>query len=86
MYLSVIDVKPIEEYKLLIKFKNNEERIFDVSPYLKIGKFAELKNKALFNSVTVSFDSIKWANHLDMDPEFLYEKSVKAEGAEVAIS
>ncbi|GBD95366.1 MAG TPA: DUF2442 domain-containing protein [Nitrospirae bacterium] len=83
MYLSVIDVKPLEGYKLLIKFKNNEERIFDVSPYLKIGKFAELKNKALFNSVAVSFDSIKWANHLDMDPEFLYEKSVKAEDRQI---
>ncbi len=44
MYLPVIDVKPLEGYKLLIKFKNNEERIFDVSPYLKIGKFAELKS------------------------------------------
>ncbi len=75
MYLSVKSVKPLEEYKLLIKFENNEEKIFDVSPYLSIGKFAELKDLSLFNSVTVSFDTIVWANHLDIDPEFLYKKA-----------
>ncbi len=79
MYLSVINVTPLDEYKLLIKFENNEERIFDVSPYLNIGKFAELKDITLFNSVSVKFDSIEWANHMDIDPEILYEKSVKAE-------
>lgn len=79
MYLPVMSVKPIEGYKLLIKFENNEERIFDVSPYLEIGKFAELRNISLFNSVVVNFDSVEWANHLDIDPEFLYEKSIKIE-------
>jgi len=79
MYLSVERVKPLEGYKLLIKFENGEERIFDVSPYLNIGKFAELRTLSLFNSVVVKFDSIEWANHLDIDPEVLYEKSVKIE-------
>ncbi len=77
MYLAVESVKPLEGYKLLIRFENAEERIFDVSPYLNIGKFAELRSVPLFNSVVVKFDSIEWANHLDIDPEVLYEKSVK---------
>ncbi len=76
MYLSVKNVNPLPEYKLLIKFENDEKRIFDVQPYLDMGKFSELKNISLFNSVKVSFDSIEWANHLDFSPEFLYEKSV----------
>jgi hypothetical protein len=75
MYLSVKKVKAIEDYKLLVTFENNENRIFDMSPYLTIGKFAELKDKSLFNSVKISFDSIEWANHMDIDPEFLYQKS-----------
>ncbi len=75
MYLSVIDVKPLKDYKLLLKFENNEEKIFDITPYLEIGKFKELKDKELFNSVKVSFDTIEWSNGLDLDPEFLYEKS-----------
>lgn len=28
-----------------------------------------------FNSVPVSFDSIEWAHHSGLDPEFLYQKS-----------
>jgi len=75
MYLSIIDVKPLDNYKLFLKFENNEERIFDVNPYLDIGKFTELKDKKLFDSVKVSFDSIEWGNGLDLDPELLYEKA-----------
>ena len=75
MYLSVIDVKPLKDYKLLLKFENNEEKVFDITPYLEIGKFKELKDKELFNSVKVSFDTIEWSNGLDLDPELLYEKS-----------
>lgn len=75
MYLAVKSVKPLAEYKLLLKFENDEDKIFDLKPYLKTGKFSELKDISLFNSVSVSFDSIEWANHLDLDPEFLYQKS-----------
>jgi len=75
MYLAVKDVEPLEDYNLLLKFENNEEGIFDVKPYLEVGKFKELKDEKLFRSVRVSFDSIEWANQLDLDPELLYEKS-----------
>jgi hypothetical protein len=78
MYLAVKNVKPLENYKLWLQFENNEEKIFDVSPYLKVGKFSELTDISLFNSVTISFDSIAWENKLDLDPEFLYQKSYHA--------
>ena len=77
MYLAVKAVEPLENYYLLLKFENDEERIFDVKPYLEIGKFKELKDENLFKSVRVHFDSIEWANKLDLDPELLYEKSYK---------
>ena len=77
MYASVTNVKPLDGYKLLLEFGNIEKRIFDVSLYLNTGKFAELQDLSLFNLVTIKFDSIEWANHLDIDPEFLYEKSIK---------
>ncbi|MDR4499449.1 MAG: DUF2442 domain-containing protein [Candidatus Scalindua sp.] len=84
MYLSVTSVKPLDGYKLLIKFENDEKRIFDVSPYFDIGKFAELKDISLFNTVTIKFDSIEWANHLDIDPEVLYEESIKVEAQHIS--
>ena len=76
MYLSVIDVKPLKNYRLLLKFENNEQRIFDVSLFLNKGKFKELRDISLFNSVRTCFDSIQWANELDFDPEFLYNESI----------
>lgn len=75
MYLAVKDVKALDNYFLLLKFENGEEKIFDVKPYLDIGKFQELKNEKIFKSVKVCFDSIEWDNQLDLDPELLYQKS-----------
>ncbi|PKM52973.1 MAG: DUF2442 domain-containing protein [Firmicutes bacterium HGW-Firmicutes-5] len=75
MYLAVIDVEPLNDYKLLLTFENGEKRIFDVSPYLDKGIFQELKNEEKFKTVRVSFDSIEWCNQADLDPEFLFEKS-----------
>jgi hypothetical protein len=75
MYLSITNVKALKDYKLLLKFENDEERIFDITPYLEIGKFQELKDEQLFKTVRVSFDTIEWDNGLDLDPELLYEKT-----------
>ena len=80
MYLAIKSVKPLPEYKLLLRFENNEDKIFDVTPYLEIGKFSELKDISLFNSVSICFDSIEWANNLDLDPEILYQKSKSVKG------
>lgn len=77
MYLSVLEVKPLERFRLLLTFENQEKRIFDVSPYLEVGKFSELKDPSVFNTVKVKFDSIEWSNCLDLDPELLYEKSIR---------
>ena len=77
MYLAVKNVLALDNYKLLITFENNEKKVFDVSPYLEIGKFSELKEHTMFQSVHVSFDSIEWANKLDLDPELLYSKGVE---------
>jgi hypothetical protein len=76
MYLGVKKVKPVEDYKLYLIFENGEERLFDMKPYLDLNIFIELKNLSMFNSVRVSFDTIEWENHADIDPEILYNKSV----------
>ncbi|NTU52492.1 MAG: DUF2442 domain-containing protein [Chlorobiaceae bacterium] len=79
MYFSIIQVKPLDDYQLLLKFENDENRIFDVRSFLEVGKYSELKNVSLFSSVRTSFDSIQWANELDFDPGFFYVKSTLLE-------
>jgi hypothetical protein len=78
MYLGVKEVKPLAEYKLLLRFENDEERIFDMNPFLDKGVFKELKDVELFNNVHVSFDTIEWGNGADLCPELLYRDSQAA--------
>ena len=75
MYLAVKEVKPQEDYLLLLTFENGEKRQFDMKPYLDFGLFQELKDLRLFRTVKTSFDSIEWDNEADFDPEVLYQKS-----------
>ena len=44
MYLSVKEVKVLDEYKLLITFENDEVKLFDMNPYLNKGVFSQLKD------------------------------------------
>ena len=75
MYVAVKDVKPIENYTLILTFDDGSVKLFDMKPYLGKGVFKELKDENLFNTVKVSFDSIDWANGVDVDPETLYQDS-----------
>jgi hypothetical protein len=77
MYLAIKDVKPHDNYLLILTFENAERRQFDMKPYLNVGIFQELKDLRLFKTVKTSFDSIEWDNEADFDPEILYQKSVK---------
>ena len=76
MYLSVVDVKPQDNYNLLLTFENGEQKIFEMEGYLDIGVFRELKNENIFKTVHVIFDSIEWSNGIDLDPEELYQDSI----------
>ena len=72
---KAIDVKPLEDYMLLIKFDNGEERTFDVKPYLNHSIFLQLKNKELFKTVKIGGLSIEWDNGADICPDELYNNS-----------
>ena len=78
MYKSIVKVTPQEDYKLLIEFEDNTKKVLDMKPYLEFGLFRHLKDKDNFNNVRVAFDTIEWAIGLDLDPEFVYDKSENA--------
>ena len=77
MYIGVKKVKPLQNYEILITFENDEEKIFDLKPYLNTGLFADLKNESLFKTVHVVLDSLEWNNGVDICPEVLYNESRK---------
>ena len=73
----VVDVKPENNYTLHVWFKNGEEGIFDVKPYLGCEMFEPLKNTAFLNSVRPSHGTVQWANEADFCPDTVYMESVK---------
>lgn len=79
MYPGVKNVKPLTDFKLRLTFENNEERIFDMNPFLNKGIFRELRDTGLFDTVHISFDTIQWENGADLCPEMLYEDSTLAD-------
>ena len=81
MYLSIVEVEPLQDYQLLLTFENGEKRTFDMKPYIDKGVFKDLKDEKMFRSVRVSFDSIAWSNQADLDPEVFYKNSVTAKEA-----
>ncbi len=71
----VKDVKPKDDYTLVLTFTNEEVKIFDMKPYLNIGIFKELCDKSKFNSVRPFLGSIQWQTGQDLCPDTLYAES-----------
>lgn len=75
MYPSVKSVEAAPDYRLILGFDNGETRVFDVRPLLTVERFQLLVSPDVFRRVRVAFDMIEWENGLDLDPEYLYERS-----------
>jgi len=76
MLLDVVKVKPLAEYKLSLEFENQEIRIFDVTPYLEMGVFRQLKDKNIFSRAFIDGGTVMWPGEIDIAPETLYDRSI----------
>jgi hypothetical protein len=72
---SVTRVAPQDNFVLALEFDNGEERVLDMKPYLDFGVFRRLQSQEFFNQVRISFDTLEWPAGIDLDPEFVYQKS-----------
>lgn len=72
---KAIDVKPLKDYQIELKFDNGEIKILDVKPYFKFKIFKELKEENKFATVKISGLSIEWENGADICPDELYNNS-----------
>ena len=73
---SVIEVTPLENYKVSLTFDTGETKIFDVMPYISGDWYGQLMDLKYFNSVHVAQRTIEWAGGQDIAPHELYELSV----------
>ena len=65
----------MDNYLLLLKFDNGEQRVFDVSPYIIGSWYGQLKDPEIFRTVHVSGHTVEWADGQDIAPHELYELS-----------
>lgn len=72
---TATEVKPIDNYRLMIKFDNGEVKIFDVKPYIKGAWYGELNDKKYFQSVRLDGFTVVWPNGQDLCPDELYYSS-----------
>lgn len=80
-YKAVTGVRTLSDYCLLLTFEGSETRIFDCKTCFDLPIFHPLRDKNLFQTARVSFNSIAWANGADIAPETLYDESIPAAGA-----
>lgn len=72
---KIINVKPLENYELEITFDDNVIKLKDMKPYLSRGVFQALRDKRIFQSVKISFNTISWEGDIDLCADYLYETS-----------
>jgi hypothetical protein len=79
---TVTRVAPQDNFVLALEFDNGEERVLDMKPYLDFGVFRRLQSQEFFNQVRISFDTLEWPAGIDLDPEFVYQKSTTRRSTE----
>jgi hypothetical protein len=72
----VTGVNALKDYKVLVEFDYQENREFDVSPYISGDWFGKLKDISYFYTVRVAGNTIAWAGGQDIAPHELYDNSV----------
>lgn len=72
---TVIEVKPLEDYSLILRFDNGEERKFNVKPYIQGSWYGMLEDKSYFRSVKPNGFSVEWVDGQDLCPDELYYES-----------
>lgn len=78
--LKVSGVRPLDDYKLWIRFNTGEVKIFDFSTELECPAFHQLKSKEVFDSVYIDYGVTVWNNgDIDIAPEYLYQKGIAVE-------
>lgn len=70
-----VDVKPLENYELLVTFQNGEKRIFDVKSMLSMPMYQPLKNKGFFALAKADGMCVYWNDDVDLCPDEVYTSS-----------
>ena len=78
--IKISGVRPLDDFKLWLRFNTGEAKIFDCKPLFDTPAFAPLQNPSVFRNVYIDYGVIVWNDgDIDIAPETLYENSVPAD-------
>lgn len=77
--VDVVEVKPLEDYRLLVAFEDGKRGIFDMSPYLDGEVFKPLRDRSIFRAARIFYGTVTWPGEIDIAPERLYTDMVPLE-------
>lgn len=75
MSKDIVEVWPLDDYRLRVRFEDGVEGVVDVAKMVRFeGVFAPLQDRARFLEVCVDREigTIAWPNGADLDPDVLY--------------
>lgn len=77
MIPKVVEVKPLDGYRLWLRFDDGASGTVDLSAELWGPMFEPLKDKTLFAQATIhpELETVTWPNGADLAPEFLYKQA-----------
>ena len=77
MLKDIVEVRPLKDYQLYLRFEDGVEGVVDLSKQLRLdGVFGPLRERQYFERVRVDEESgtIFWPNGADLDPDVLYSR------------
>jgi hypothetical protein len=77
MLKDIVAVRPLEGYRLFLRFEDGAEGVVDLRGHLSFrGVFEPLKDPAYFAQVRVDPESgtVTWPNGADLDPDVLHSR------------
>jgi hypothetical protein len=77
---KIIDVAPLPNHMLMLRFETGETKLFDVAPYISGDWYGKLKDTAVFDSVHLRGNTIEWSGGQDIAPHELYYDSIRYDG------
>ena len=77
--INISEVSTNDDYIIIVRFENGEEKIFDIKPYLEKGVFKELKNMQYFHQIQSKGYYIEWPHGQDISADTLYFEGKKLE-------
>jgi hypothetical protein len=72
----IVSVKPLEGFRLNVRFNDGVEGVYAVEPRRRGGVFLKLLEPETFNAVTINadFGCVEWPGGIDLCPDTMHQE------------